>query len=161
MDGECPLLCRKHCTLLFSFQLSVGTTGQGYGLWVGLNLCRAQRRVARDHLSPRPSPIPAHLTWTPYKETSSLKLGFIGIWFQSSFDLVGRCPAFPGVDPSYLGSVNTDLVKDYYPCIMKSIRNLKALWYFVCTGNINSSPLAIQEEDQIVTMVPFWLLSTP
>lgn len=139
MDGECPLLCTEHCTFLFSAQLSAGTIGWGYALRVGLNLRRAQRRVARDHRSPRPSPIPAHLTWTPYKETASLKLGIIGILFQkSSFDLVSRCAAFPGVDPSYLGSVNRDLVKDYYPCVMKSKRNLKALWYFVCTGNINS-----------------------
>lgn len=113
---------------------------------------------AGDHHSPRPSPIPGGLTWTPHKETSSLKLGNIGIWFKRSLcDPVGRCPVLPGDDPAYLGSVNRDLVKDYYLCVMTAKRNLKALWYFVCTGNINSSFLATQEEHQIVMMVPFWL----
>lgn len=71
-----------------------------------------------------------------------------------------RWPAFPGVHPSYLGSVNWGLVKDYYLSIMETKRNLKALQYFVCTGNINSSSPAIQEEHQIITIAPFWLLST-
>ena len=113
---------------------------------------------ARDHHSLRSSPTPTGLTWTSHKETSSLKLGIIWNWFQRSlFDFVGRCPVFLGVDPSYLGSVNRDLVKDYYLCAMKTKRNLKALWYFVSTGNINSSSLAIQEEHQIKTMKPCWL----
>lgn len=50
-------------------------------------------------------------------------------------------------------------MKDYYLCIIKTKRNLKALQYIVCTGNINFSSLAIQEKHQIITMVSFGLLS--
>lgn len=49
-------------------------------------------------------------------------------------------------------------MKDYSLSIMKTKRNLKALQYFVCTGNINSLSPDMQEEHQIIIVVPFWLL---
>lgn len=70
-----------------------------------------------------------------------------------------RCTAFLGIHPTHLGSVNWDLLKDYCLCVIKMKRNLKALQYIVCTGNINFNSLAVQEKHQIITRVPFWLLS--
>ena len=82
---------------------------------------------------------------------------FLWVWHHRNLVLEKliwpcRCPTFPGVHPSYLGSVN------YYLSIMKTKRNLKALQYFVCIGNINFISPDMQKEHQIIIVLSFWLL---
>lgn len=151
MDGKCPLLCREHCTFLFpAVSQQELWTGLPFKLW----LEPLQQGTENSSRSPLLTQATTKLWWPQnlWNLVSEESVLETLIW-------TCRCPAFPGIHPSHLGSINWDLVKDYYLCIIKTKRNLKALQYIVCTGNINFSSLTIQEKHQIITMVSFGLLS--